>query len=277
MLRTLLIATCCYAGCCAGLAAQGAGMGAARLEGKNEAAAMEDKRGVKVDRNFTFTDERGYPFQLKQLFPGERPVVLLLGYYTCPAMCGQVLEATLDALNEVDFTPGEDYQLLNVSIDPKETAEVAKTRKESFLPRFKKVGAADGWRLCVGDKKNTKGLADQVGFNFYWSEHTSQYAHPPAIIFLTKEGVVSRAIVNTVYDAADIRLAIVEAANGELGDFVDQIRLNCLTFDSRTNTYSLTAMTILRIGGAATLIAVASMIIILLRRERRLKQQPAVV
>jgi len=274
MFLRLLLTVACLAGA---LAAQGAGMGAPRiLEGKNEAASMEDRLGAQVDTSLTFTDERGYPFHLRQLFPGDRPVILLLGYYTCPAMCGQVLDATLTALSDVDLTPGTDYQLLCVSIDPKETAEMAKARKDAFLPKLKKVGAAEGWRVCVSDEESSKKLADQVGFRFFWSEHTNQYAHPPAIVFLTKEGKVSRAIVNTEYDPADLRHAIVEASNGELGTFVDLIRLNCLTFDSRTNSYSLAAMTILRVGGAITLIALATMIIVMLRRERRQKRQHAV-
>ncbi|MCR9244463.1 MAG: SCO family protein [bacterium] len=253
-----------------GVRAQGAGMAPSRtIEAKIEAASMVDRIGQRVDPTLTFTDERGYPFGLKQLFPGERPVILLLGYYSCPAMCGQVLDATLRALNDVALEPGTDYQLLNVSIDPKETAEVAKARKDAFLPKFAKIGATDGWRVCVGEENASRALADQVGFRFYWSEHTNQYAHPPAIVFLTKTGIVSRVIVNTEYDPEDLRLALVEASEGTLGDFWDQVRLNCLTFDSRTNSYSLTAMTILRIGGAATLLALGLMIFILVRRERR--------
>ncbi|MCA8976952.1 MAG: SCO family protein [Planctomycetes bacterium] len=260
------------------LAAQaGAGMGAPRtLEVRNEASTMQDRIGNRIDTSLTFTDERGYPYALRQLFPGERPVILLLGYYSCPAMCGQVLDATLEALNEVAFDPGTDYQLLNVSIDPRETAEVAKERKQTFLPRFKKVGADSGWRVCVGDQHDIERLAEDVGFRYYWSEHTNQYAHPPAIVFLTKDGVVSRTIVNTVFDPDDLHLALVEAGEGTMGSFLDQVRLSCLTFDARTNSYSLTAMTLFRVGGVITVIALAGMIIVLLRRERRQKQLPAI-
>lgn len=273
MLRSLTIAALCTA---APLTSQGAGMAPSRtVEAKNEAASMENKIGQRVDTGLTFTDERGYPFALRQLFPGERPVILLLGYYTCPSMCGQVLDATLEALNEVDLEPGTDYQLLNVSIDPRETAEVALARKNTFLPKFKKIGAADGWRVCVGDEDSVRRLADEVGFRYFWSEHTNQYAHPPAVVFLSKTGVVSRVIVNTVYDPADIRLALVEASEGTLGDFWDQVRLNCLTFDSRTNSYSLAAMTLLRIGGAVTLLALAIMIFVLVRRERKTRRDPS--
>jgi protein SCO1/2 len=199
---------------------------------------------------------------------------LLLGYYSCPAMCGQVMSAVFEALGEVDLLPSTDYRILSVSIDPRETAEVAKTRKDAFLPKLAKVGAGDGWRVCVGGEADIRALTDTVGFRYYWSEHTNQYAHPPAAIFVSPQGKVSRVIVNTVFDPADLRLALVEASEGRLGTLWDEVRLNCLTFDSRTNTYALTAMTIMRVGGAVTVVALATMIFVMLRRERR-RSQPA--
>lgn len=259
------------------LCAQGEGMPAQRVvQNKLEGASMVDKIGAKVDPSLTFADERGYPYKLQQLFPGQRPVVLLLGYYSCPSMCGQVMEATFRALNEVDFEPGNEYEVLSVSINPRETPAVAKERKQTYLPKFAKVGAEAGWHVLTGDDTNTRQLADTVGFQYYWSEHTNQYAHPPALIFLTKDGVVSRVIVNTEFEPDDVRLAIVEASQGKVGSFWDQVRLNCLTFDSRTNTYSLQAMTIMRVGGALTLVAIAGMVLVMLRKERR-RTQPSLV
>lgn len=252
------------------LCAQGEGMPATRVvEAKLEAASMVDRIGAQVDPNLTFTDERGYPYQLRQLFPGKRPVVLLLGYYTCPAMCGQVMEAAFRALGEVELEPGQDYQVLSVSIDPRETAATAKERKDTFLPKFGKVGAAEGWRVCVGDQDNIRQLTETVGFRYFWSEHENQYAHPPALVFLSPEGKVARVIVNTEFEPADLQLALVESSQGKLGSFWDQVRLNCLTFDPRTNTYSLQAMTVMRVGGVVTIVALVGMILFMLRKERR--------
>jgi protein SCO1/2 len=260
----------------ASLPAQGAGHPPSRtVDSKEEAASQVDVIGKQIDAALKFTDERGYPFELKQWFPGKQPVVLLLGYYSCPAMCGQVLDAAFSALSDVDLQPGEHYRVLNVSIDPKETPDLAKARKQSYLPRLRKTGGEDSWRVLVGDEENTKRLADQMGFRFYWSEATGQFAHPPSLIVLTPEGKVSRIIVNTAFDPSDVRLAIVEASGGALGSFWDQVRLNCLTFDAKTNTYSLAAMTLMRIAGAVTLVALAVMIWVMLRRERR-QTTPAV-
>jgi protein SCO1/2 len=250
--------------------AQGEGMPASSvLEGRSEAASMADRIGAVLDPQLAFTDERGYPYTLQQLFPGKLPVILNLGYYGCPAMCGQVIHAMFRGLNEVDLEPGRDYQILSVSIDPRETPQVAKDRKDAFLPKFTKIGAADGWRLCTGDEANIRRITETTGFRYYWSEHTNQYAHPPALVFLTPQGKVSRVLVNTVFDPSDLHLALVEASEGRLGTFWDEIRLNCLTFDSRTNSYSLAGMTVMRIGAVVTVVALATMILVMLRRERR--------
>jgi protein SCO1/2 len=266
----LLLPTTLTALLTATLFAQGPGMApSSTLQVRDEAAAQRDSIGAVVDPELTFTDERGYPYKLRQLFPGSQPVVLMLGYYSCPAMCGQVLDAAFHALSRVELQPGDDYCILSVSIDPKETPEIAKNRKGAFLPHLTKTGGDDAWHLLVGDEATTSALAERVGFGYYWSDATRQFAHPPSLIFLTPEGRVSRVIVNTYFEPADVRLAIVEASGGQLGTFWDQVRLNCLTFDPRTNTYSLTAMTVMRIGGVVTLIALGAMIWIMLRRERQ--------
>ena len=239
------------------------------LETREVAADQLDTIGVTVDPQLSFLDERGYPFQLRQWFPGEVPVVLILGYYSCPRMCGQVLGEAFRALSDVDFEPGKQYRILNVSIDPKETPEIAKARKTTYLRQLAKIGGDDAWRVLVGDQDNITKLTKSVGFNYYWSDATQQFSHPPSLIFLTKDGKVSRIVKNTTFEPEDLRLALVEASEGKLGTFLDEVRLNCLTFDSRTNTYSLTAMTVMQVGGVVTVLALGAMIWILLRKERQ--------
>lgn len=257
-----------------GLLAQGVGHPVSSLDGTDLGAQQTDAIGHTVDASLTFTDERGYPFGLKQLFPGKQPVVLMLGYYSCPAMCGQVLGAAFDALSEDSLQPGVDYRVLNVSINPAETAAMAMERKQKFLPKLRKIGGDEAWRVLVGDAASVKKLADAVGFHYYWAEATQQFAHPPSLIFLTPEGKVSRIITSTVFETSDVHLALVEASNGTLGTFWDRVRLNCLTYDPRTKSYSLAAMTLMRVAGAITVIVLAAMIWIMLRRERRSAQTP---
>ena len=228
---------------------------------------MQDKIGARLDPTLAFVDERGYPFRLGQLFPGDRPIVLVPGYYACPDMCGQVIHGMLDALNAVDLLPGKDYQIVNVSIDPRETPEVALERKQKFLSQLHHVGGDEGWRFLTGEEAAIRQLTQGVGFRYFWAEHDSRYAHPGALIFVSPQGVLTRVLTGTTFDAADVRLAIVEASEGKLGTFWDEVRLNCLTFDP--GSYALLGMTVMRIGGALTVVVIAAMIFFMLRRERR--------
>lgn len=272
MIKHLLLTTCFASAALA----QGEGHPVTHaLEMQEEAVSQQNTIGAVVDPNLSFTDERGYPFQLRQLFPGTQPVVLLLGYYCCPAMCGVVMESAFRAVSETELQPGTDFRILSVSIDPKETPAKAFARKQAFLPKLKKTGGDDAWRLLVGDEANIKRLCDITGFRYYWSQHTGQFAHPPSLIFLTPQGKVSRIIESTDFDAGDLRLALVEAGEGKLGTFWDQLKLNCLTFDPRTNSYSLAAMTLMRIAGAVTVVVIAVMIFVMLRKERR-RPTPAI-
>ncbi len=230
---------------------------------------MLDKIGMKLDPELTFLDERGYPFSFGQVFPGDRPVVLVPGYYTCPDMCGQVIHGMIDALNEVDLVPGGDYLIVNVSIDPLETPAVAKDRKQKFLTDLRRVGGEEGWRfLTTSQESEIKKLTESVGFRYFWAEHDHRYAHPGALLFFTPQGVLSRVLTGTTFEADDVRLAIVESSVGKLGTFWDDVRLNCLTFDDRTGTYALMGMTVMRIGGVVTILAIVGMVLLMLRRER---------
>ena len=230
---------------------------------------MMDKIGVTLDQNLSFVDERGYPFTFRQVFPGDRPVVLVPGYYACPDMCGQVIEGMLAALNAVDLVPGKDYLIVNVSIDPRETHEVANERKTKFLSRLHRVGGPEGWRFLTGTESEIQKLTQSTGFRYFWAEHDNRYAHPGALLFLTPKGVISRALIGTTFDSTDVRLAIVESSEGKLGTFWDDVQINCLTFDPRTSSYALMGMTVMRVGGVITLIVIVTMIAVMVSRERR--------
>lgn len=250
--------------------AQGEGMPPSSvLEVRQEASSMQDRIGAAIDTSLEFVDERGLPFSFRQVFPGDRPVLLVPGYYGCPAMCGQVIHGMVDALNDVDLLPGRDYQIVNVSIDPRETPEVARQRKDKFLLQLHHVGGDEGWRFLTGKQDAITALTKSVGFRYFWAEHDNRFDHPAALLFVTPQGKLSRVITGTTFAAGDVRLALVEASEGKLGNFWDDFRLSCLTFDPDTNGYALAGMTVMRIGGAITMVAIATMIIVMLRREKK--------
>lgn len=269
LLRWLLVCTAALSAPAAALRCQAGMSSPNRMEIRQADSSMEDRIGAEVDAELTFTDERGYPLKLRKYFPGALPVVLNLGYYGCPDMCGQVIHGMVDALNEIDLDPGTHYEILNVSIDPRETAEVAKQRKQNMLMRFTKVGADASWRFAVGEPAAIEKLAATVGFRYFWAEHDNRYDHPAALIVLTPQGKVSRVLTGLTFEPKDVRLALVEASEGKLGTFWDKVQLSCLTWDPVTRSYSLTALTVMKVGGAITVVALGVMLFVMLRGERK--------
>ncbi len=243
------------------------------LEVVNEGATMEDKLGARVPTDIALVDDRGYPVQLKQFFPGEMPVILNLGYFGCPGLCGLITNGMVDALGQIALEPGKDFRILTVSVHPAENAEMAKAKKQAYLPHYRRQGTSEAWYFLTGEPEQTRRLASSVGFRFRWLADDNRIDHPPTLVFLAPDGTVTRYLEGPNFSASDMRLAIVEASAGEVGNFVgnfwDRLKLSCLTFDPRTGRYTMTAFTIMRIGGGLTLFVLTGMIIFLVRRERR--------
>jgi len=267
----LLLTSLVLGGVAARGVAQGIGGG---IEVIDEASRMLDKRGAVVSRDLEFTDSRGYPLKLSQFFPGDRPVLLNLAYYSCPHLCSEVMTAMTTALQEVDLRLGEDYAVLTISIDPKEKPPLAAAKKASYVELLGKPDAEAGWTFAVGDEATIQALADTVGFQFRWSEMTQQYAHSAALMFLSPQGKVTTYLQGMTYDAEAVRLALVDASEGKLGTVWDEVKLNCLTFDPTKGSFTITAMTIMKIGGALTVIFLAVVIFFAVRRDKRRPGKP---
>jgi protein SCO1/2 len=251
----------------------GPGYGAAQgtpadLQGVN----IDEKPGAQVPADLTFIDENGQTVRLGDLFDGQRPVVLNIGYYGCPMLCGLVMRGMLDSLQEMHYTPGEEFRVVSVSIDPTETHELAKVKKQSFIDLYGRPEAAAGWHFLTGEKQNITQLTEAVGFNYRWIASQEQYAHAAAIIVLTPDGKVSRYLYGIKYDPKTVRLSLVEASQGKVGSTVDQFLLYCFHYDPTSGAYTVAAMNVMRLGGVLMIVVLGTMIGGLFMFERRQKK-----
>jgi protein SCO1/2 len=220
-----------------------------------------------IDLNLTFTAENGYPVALKQYFNQGRPVILNLVYYTCPMLCSLVLNGQIAALRELDSTPGKDFEIVTISIDPTETFKLAGEKKAAYLASYDRP--APGWHFLVDDAGHAQQLARQVGFNYHYDASSSQYAHPAVIFVLTPEGRLSRYLYGVRFKSFNLRLALAEAAQGKSGLSVDRILLYCFHYDPASNSYTLFARNVMRIGGALSILVLGAMLWLFFRAERR--------
>jgi protein SCO1/2 len=212
-------------------------------------------------------DETGRPVRLGYYF-GSRPVVLVFAYYDCPMLCTQVINGLASALGVLSLQPGKDFEIVTVSFDPRDTPATATAKKAVYLERYKRPGAEAAWHFLTGSPASIQKLTRAAGFRYVWDEQTKQFAHPTGVIVLTPDGRLARYLFGIEYGPRDLRLGLVEASAGKVGTAVDTLLLYCYHYDPMTGRYGLAIMRAMRLGGAATVLALAAFILTMLRREK---------
>ena len=218
-----------------------------------------------IPADLAFTDDLGRPVRLGDYF-GKRPLILNLVYYNCPMLCGEVLSGLEHSLRMMKFDVGKEFDVVTVSFDPKETPEMAATKKAEFLKRYKRAGAEPGWHFLVGKQDAIDALTKAAGFEYQYDPKTRQFAHATAIMVLTPEGKIAQYYYGVEYPPKDLRLGLVEAGRGKIGNVVDQLLLYCYHYDPEQGKYSATILRVLRLAGVATMLFLGTIIFVMIRR-----------
>ena len=228
---------------------------------------ISQKMGAQIPLDLPFTDESGREVTLRQYF--GKPVILALVYYQCPSLCNMVLNGVLRSIKRLDLTAGNQYEVIAVSFDPRETPEMAAAKKQTYLKDYERQGAQEGWHFLTGPETSSKTLADAVGFRYVYDALTNQYAHSSAIMILTPAGRITRYFYGIEYPTRDVRLGLVEASSERIGTPTDQVLLYCFHYDPTTGKYALVVMNVLRLAGVITVGALATFMIVMFRRDFR--------
>jgi protein SCO1/2 len=233
---------------------------------------IDQRLGESVPLDLAFRDETGSSVRLAEYFALGKPVVLSLVYYECPMLCTQVLNGLASALDVLTMDAGKEFTVITVSFNPRETPALAAEKKKSYLARYDREGAAEGWHFLTGDSLAIAALTKSVGFRYAWDAEINQYAHASGITVLTPEGKVARYFFGIEYSPRDLRLALVEASNGKIGTPVDDLLLYCYRYDPATGKYGAVVMNMVRVGGVATLATLGVFLAVSLRGDRRRAQ-----
>lgn len=217
----------------------------------------------------TFVDHEGRDVRLADYFGRGRPVALILAYYECPALCGQVIGATASSMIPIDFNAGRDFDVLVVSFDPGETPAMARERRDSFLKRYGRAGTESGVNFLTGRQESITALTEAVGFKYKYDPAIDQFAHPSVLTVLTPEGRVSRYLFGIEFAPRDLRFALIDASKGAIGSVVDQAVLFCYLYDPTTGSYGFAVINAVRAAGLLTVLGLGAFILMSLRRERR--------
>lgn len=222
-----------------------------------DGVGITEKLNQQVDlQGLSFKDETGQTVKLSQYFNAKKPVVLNLLYFECPRLCSLVLNGFLETLKKTDWKIGETFEILSVSIDPKEGPELAAEKKKNYLAALGdgQPKASAGWHFLTGEENQLKSLANQVGFGYRYDEQEQQYAHSAVLIVLSPEGKVSRYLYGVDFPVPKLKLALNEASEGKAGTFIDRILLFCYRYDPVTRTYSILFTRVLQIAAGLTVL-----------------------
>jgi protein SCO1/2 len=226
---------------------------------------IDQRIGEQLPLDLMFKDEGGRDVRLGDFF-GRKPVVMALAYFQCPMLCTQVLNGMTGALKTLSLDAGKDFEVVVVSIDPRDTPSAAAAKKATYLETYGRPAVAAGWHFLTGTNASIKPLADAIGFHYAYDATLQQFAHGAAIYVATPQGVMARYLLGIDFAPRDLRLALVEASNNKLGTVGDKVLLLCYHYDPSEGKYGAAVLNAVRAGFILTVGAFLAFVFVSRRR-----------
>jgi protein SCO1/2 len=221
--------------------------------------------GAQLPMQEVFRDDSGQAVRAGDLAQGH-PLILTLGYYRCPNLCGLARSTLLTALRLDDLDGSRDYTLAALSIDPHETLADSRAAKAADIAAFPLPGAKH-WRYLIGDQQSIMALTNAVGYQSRFDPALKQFIHPTGLVVITPAGKVSSYLLGLGYQPGDLRVALAAANDGTIRSAVVPVLLLCFHYDATTGRYTLSILKLLKLAAALTLITVAGLGAFLFWRE----------
>ena len=244
------------------------------LPPKLENVGIEQHLNAQVPPDLNFRDETGETVKLGDYF-GRKPLILNLVYFNCTMLCGEELAGLASAMRLIKFDVGNEFDVVTVSFDPRETPEMAAAKKKDYVGRYGRANAAAGWHFLTGPPDSINALTKAVGFQYQYDPKTNQYAHATAIMVLTPQGRISRYFYGVDFPPKDLRMGLVEASQEKIGNAVDAVLLFCYHYNPETGKYGAMVANILRLAAAATILILGTLFFVLWRLDRSVSRRTA--
>jgi protein SCO1/2 len=217
-----------------------------------------------------FVDESGKPVKLGDYF-GKKPAILALVYYTCPMLCSEEMDGLTSSLEMVKLTPGKDFGVVIVSIDPSDSPEQAAKSKALYVKRYGRPETAGGWHFLTGQRPAIDAVTNAVGFGYVRvpgpDGKLSQFAHASSIEIVTPEGKLAQYYLGVEYSPKDMLLGLIDASGNKIGSPVANILTYCYHYDPQTNKHSLMVARVVQVGGMITVAGLGGFMFLMFRRD----------
>jgi protein SCO1 len=231
---------------------------------------IDQRLGQQLPLDASFRDETGKAVKLGDYF-GKKPVILSLVYYQCQILCMEDLNGLVGALEMVKLTPGKDFQVVIVSIDPTETPAMAAAKKSFYVKRYGRPETEAGWHFLTGGQPDITALAKAVGWGYVRLPQPDgkppMFAHASSIEVVTPEGRMAQYYLGVEYAPRDLQLGLVEASHNTIGTPVDNILTYCYRYDPKLNRHSLVIARVVQAGCLLTFLGLGSFMLVSFRRD----------
>ena len=240
----------------------------AGIPGVLRGVGVDERLGSMIPVEAVFLDSEGHEVILGDYLNQDRPVLFNFVYHNCPMLCSIALETLGQTLSDLEWTPGQEFDVVTVSFGAGETPDMAARAKERMITKLGRPEAAEGWHFLVGDSTSIQLLTRSVGYSFKWVAQTREYAHPAVLVFAGDDGKITRYLHGIDPPADDVRKALVEASEGKVGSAMDQILMFCYQYDPDSNSYVIHATNLMKLGGLFTLMVIGLGLFVFWRKER---------
>lgn len=232
---------------------------------------IDQRLGEQLPLDAEFKDENGNAVKLGSYFNRKKPVILALVYYECPMLCNEVLNGLTGSLKGISFDAGNEFDVVAISFDARENDKpgLTKNKKESYLNRYKRPGAEDGWHFLTGTQSEIDKVTQAVGFHYVYDEKSNQFAHAGGIMIATPEGKLSRYLYGIDYSPKDIKFSLIDSAENKIGNPAEQLFLYCFHYDPASGKYGLAILRVMRLAAIATIIGIAGLLLMFRRNNKR--------
>lgn len=236
-----------------------------------ENVGVKEKLGQTINLDVELVDEKGQPVNVSSLTKKDKPTLLTIVYYTCPSLCNLHLNGLMESLEKVSLKPGKDYEIIAISMEPKDTPAIAADKKQNYMKTFNMSDYQEGIHFLTGPQTAVRKISEQVGFDYKWDDVGKQWSHASAAIFLSPQYKITRYLHGISFEPQNLKLAIVESSEGKVGTFADHFQLFCFNYSPKENRYALAAFNVMRLGAVFTLVILGLWLIPVWWRARKQK------
>ncbi len=228
---------------------------------------LEKRFGAMAALDTPWKTSEGKAIILNQLF-NKKPVILVPVYFKCPMLCQLILKGLAKGLNKIDFLASGNFDLVVFSINPDESLENAAGSKKEFLKLYTESRHAQSVNFLTGSQTAIQTLTKSVGFKYEKDPVSGEFVHSSILVFLSPEGKIMRYMSGIEFDARSMKLGLIEAANGKVGSFWDQILLICYHYNPAKGKYSMAVDRILQVTGILTALSLFGFVFFSIRGEK---------